>query len=60
MARECWDFCLGFTIWNPSQIWIIKKLLIVEIGDLGDYLLQFGTLEVAMFDCAMFQFPVEM
>jgi hypothetical protein len=53
-------FLMRFTIWNPSQIWIIKKLFIVEIGDLGDYLLELGTLEVTMFDCAMFQFAVEM
>jgi hypothetical protein len=38
----------------------MKKLLIVKIGDLGDYLLELGTLEVTMFDCAMFQFAIEM
>jgi hypothetical protein len=47
-------FLMRFIIWNTSQIWIIKKLLIVEIGDLGGYLL-----EVAMCACAIFQFVVE-
>jgi hypothetical protein len=52
-------FLMRFIIWNPSHIWIIRKLLIVEIGDLGGYLLELGSLEVVMYACAIFQFVVE-